>query len=243
MVFFHKEIIGTSRSAINLHFRNIEEMNGKVIECQRCARLVKFRVDVATRNNRYKNEEYWSKPVPGFGDINGNLLILGLAPAATGANRTGRIFTGDKSSDFLVSCLYEAGITNLDHSISRDDGLVYRRAYITAVLKCVPPMDKPLREELLHCSEYLRFEIESMKNLKAILTLGRVAHDAVLRYFRTLGIETSGYKFQNGAEFDIAGKRIFCSYHPSPRNVNTHRITRDGFILLLKRLQDYIRTS
>lgn len=215
-------------------------MNREIIGCSVCSRLVRFRVDVASRSNRFSGENYWSRPVPGFGEIDGRLLIVGLAPAATGANRTGRIFTGDKSSDFLVSSLHEAGITNLPSSISLDDGLRYINAFITAVLKCVPPADRPDKSELLNCAGYFDFEIESMKNLKAILVLGRIAHDSVLKHFRERLLETKNLVFKNGMHYDINGIRLYCSYHPSPRNVNTHRINREEFVHYLKEIKAFI---
>lgn len=214
----------------------IDDLTG----CSRCERLVKFRVDVASRNGRFNGEEFWSRPIPGYGDINGRLMILGLAPAATGGNRTGRVFTGDRSSDFLVSCLHEVGITNQPTSVSRDDGLRYRDAYITAVLRCVPPGDKPLTHEIDNCSDYLKFEIESMKNLKVIFTLGAVAHNGLIRYLRKEGYDVRGKKFVHGMVYDFGEFREICCYHPSPRNVNTGRLTRDEFIRTLGTIGRYL---
>lgn len=203
------------------------------MECERCARLVRFRKEVSGRSSKFAGQEYWSKPVPGFGDINGKILILGLAPAATGGNRTGRVFTGDKSSDFLVSCLHECGITNQPTSLSKNDGLQYLDAYISAILRCVPPNDKPLPEEIENCSEFLRDEIDSMDNLKAVLTLGIVAHTGLMRYLRRKGYDVRGKKFGHGTVHDFGDFREVCCYHPSPRNVNTGRLTRDSFMNVL----------
>lgn len=211
----------------------MEEFNRNLIECRKCDRLVKFRQEVSGRNNRFSGEDYWSKPVPGFGDINGKILILGLAPAATGGNRTGRVFTGDRSSDFLVSCLYEAEMTNIPTSASIDDGLEYRDAYITAILKCVPPEDKPKTVEIENCYPYLEHEIDSMKNLKVVLTLGTVAHNGFNRYLRKKGYDIRGKKFKHGEMYDYGTFTEICCYHPSPRNVNTGRITREKFIEVL----------
>lgn len=219
---------------------SIEELKKKVTECGLCPRIVNFRVEVASRANRFSGEKYWSRGVPGFGEFGGKLLIAGLAPAATGANRTGRIFTGDKSSEFLVSCLFEAGITNQPVSTGIDDGLGYTNAYITAVLKCVPPMDKPTREELNNCSDYFRFEMDNMKNLKAVLVLGRVAYDSVRRYLKEKEVDSSNLKFTNGGCYDVEGLRVYTSYHPSPRNVNTKKIMRDLFISFLKDIREFI---
>lgn len=218
----------------NLNYSSYDEFIAILTSCKKCPRLVKFRVDVASQRSRYPSDEFWSKPVPGFGDIDGTLLILGLAPAATGGNRTGRVFTGDKSSDFLVDCLHEVGITNIPTSTSRDDGLRYENSFISAVLKCVPPGDKPLTTEIENCSDYLGYEINSMKNLKVILSLGGVAHAGLKRYLKKNGYEVGGKKFSHGAINDYGNFVEVCCYHPSPRNVNTGRLTRDGFIKVLK---------
>lgn len=214
------------------------EFNRDLINCRKCSRLVAFRNEVAGRDRRYANEEFWSRPVPGYGDINGTLLILGLAPAATGGNRTGRVFTGDKSSDFLVSCLYEVGITNIPTSTSRDDGLQYRDSYISAILKCVPPGDKPVSEEIENCYPYLQHEIDSMSNLNTVLSLGTVAHNGFNRYLKRKGFDVRGKKFSHGIVYEYDGFREVCCYHPSPRNVNTGRLTRDDFIRVLKMARD-----
>lgn len=221
-----------------MKFESIEEMNSKLIQCIRCPRLVKFRTEVANRRSRFLGEEFWSRPVPGFGDIDSGLLILGLAPAATGGNRTGRVFTGDKSASFLFSCLYEVGLSNRPDSISRDDGLVLRDVYITAVLKCVPPGDKPENIELENCREYREYEIESMKNLKVVLALGKIAFDTFKRYAKTKGYDVSDVQFKHGASYRLGNIQLYGSYHPSPRNVNTGRLTREAFISLLSAIRE-----
>jgi len=223
-----------------MNFKNLDEMNEILFHCKKCPRLVEFRESVSKRKNRFFGEQYWSRPVPGYGDHNGHLLILGLAPAATGGNRTGRIFTGDKSAEFLVSCLYKTGFTNMERSEKKDDGLVYYDTYVTAVLKCVPPNDKPTRDELENCSPYLNFEIDTMKNLKAILVLGRIAFDSLKRYYRNKGFDVDGLEFKHGKNYDIDNIRIYCSYHPSPRNVNTGRIKSEDLIDILMEIRDYI---
>ncbi|MFP3317967.1 MAG: uracil-DNA glycosylase [Thermoplasmata archaeon] len=220
-------------------FNDLEEMNKFLVRCEKCPRLVEFRVRVAERKNRYFGENYWSKPVPGYGDHNGKFLILGLAPAATGGNRTGRIFTGDKSAEFLVSCLYEVGFTNKGSSISREDGLIYYDTYVTAVVKCVPPNDRPTPEEMKNCLPYLKFEIDTMRNLRAILVLGRVAFQSLKMYYREKGINIKD-EFVNGSYININGVRVFMHYHPSPRNVNTGRVKREEFIDFLKEIKEYL---
>lgn len=226
-----------------MSFGTLDNMNSTLIKCERCPRLVEFREKVATRRNRFSDEIFWSKPVLGFGEIGSRLLILGLAPAATGGNRTGRVFTGDKSASFLFSCLYEIELSNKADSVSKDDGLVLKELYLTAVLKCVPPGDKPSREELKNCEDYLSFEIESMKNLKAVLVLGKVAFDSYRKYLKAKGVVVSDIVFGHGLSYSIDGVRLFCSYHPSPRNVNTRRLTKDGMISLLNEIKKFISSS
>ncbi len=220
-------------------FNSIEEMNEILIKCEKCPRLVEFRKKVAERKNRFFGEKYWSRPVPGFGDINGKFLIIGLAPAATGGNRTGRIFTGDKSAEFLVSCLYDAGFTNQPFSISREDGLKYFNTYITAAVKCVPPNDKPSLEEMKNCLPYLEFEIDSMVNIKAILVLGRIAFQSLKMYFAEKGIKIRE-DFSNNKIIEIKNVKIFMHYHPSPRNVNTGRVNREEFVNFLKTIKNIL---
>ena len=219
-----------------MKFNSLSEMNSVLVQCTRCPRLVKFRVEVASMRKKFSGEDFWSKPVPGFGDINSRLLILGLAPAATGGNRTGRVFTGDKSASFLFSCLYEVGISNKPDSISIDDGLILKDAYITAVLKCVPPNDKPMREEMDNCSDYLRFEIESMKKLRAVLVLGNIAFERFKLYLKSNGYNVKSWKFAHGIRYEIGNISVYCSYHPSPRNVNTGRLKREDMVSLLREI-------
>ncbi len=221
-------------------FASIEDMNKKLINCELCPRIVKFRKDVSLRHGRFEGEKFWSKPVTGFGPIEAKILILGLAPAATGGNRTGRIFTGDKTATFLVSSLYEAGMSNKNDSISKDDGLVIWNTYLTATLKCVPPGDKPLKEELINCSRYLYFEIDNLKNLKAVLVLGRIAFESYVGYLKYKGYNVKNLKFGNGLFYDIGNIRLFSSYHPSPRNVNTGVLKRDDFIRTLLNIKEYV---
>ncbi|MGC8644901.1 MAG: uracil-DNA glycosylase [Thermoplasmata archaeon] len=226
-----------------MKFSSIEEMNGVLVRCERCPRLVRYRVEVAGMRKRFSGEKFWSRPVPGFGNINSRLLILGLAPAATGGNRTGRVFTGDKSASFLFSCLYQVGLSNKPDSISVDDGLRLEDAYITAVLKCVPPGDKPEREEMDNCRDYLEFEIESMKNLKAILALGSVAFGRLKLYLKSRGYSVDSMSFVHGRRYEVGGISIYPSYHPSPRNVNTGKLRREDMVSLLLSIKREISSS
>ncbi len=220
-----------------MNFDSLEQMNSILIRCKKCPRLVKFREEVALRKSRYLGEKFWSKPVPGFGNINAKLLVLGLAPAATGGNRTGRVFTGDKSASFLFSCLYDTGLSNMADSVSVDDGLVVEGLYITAALKCVPPNDKPAPNEMRNCEEYRYFEIRAMKNLRAVLLLGRIAFDAFKAYLKKNGKDVSGLRFSHGGTFMVDGVTVYSSYHPSPRNVNTGRIRKKDMVSLLERIK------
>ena len=163
---------------------NIEQLKRKVIDCRKCDRLVQFREKIALeRRKAYSNWEYWGKPVPGFGSKTAKILVLGLAPAAHGGNRTGRVFTGDRSAEFLFRCLHHVGLSNRPNSEHRNDGLELD-GYITTAVKCVPPGDKPTPEEKENCEEFLNKEFEMLKNIKVILGLGKIGFDSYLKYVR-----------------------------------------------------------
>lgn len=164
---------------------NLDNLNISIINCKKCKRLVTFRQKVANeKRKQYLTENYWGKPITGFGDINAKILIVGLAPAAHGANRTGRVFTGDKSSDFLYKCLYKADISNKEKSEHKDDNLILKNAYITLALKCLPPKDKPTSNELKNCFNFFKNEIKLLENLKVIIALGRIAFDSCVNLFK-----------------------------------------------------------
>lgn len=213
-------------------------MNEYLEKCSLCPRLVKFRRQVLLDRERKDMQKYWRKPVPGFGDEKARLLVVGLAPAARGANRTGRVFTGDQSSDFLLSCLHQVGLSNQPSSTSREDGLQYRGMFLTAAVRCVPPENKPTPDEIMNCSKYLTFELECLKDLRAVLCLGSIAFRSVLRILEPE--RRKKFEFKHGAHFDIDKVRVFCSYHPSPRNVNTGTLNRSEFIRLLEEIVDFI---
>ena len=216
---------------------NISELNNKIIKCRQCERLIKFRKKIVKfKRKQFEKENYWGKPVTGFGDIKGKILFVGLAPAAHGGTRTGRVFTGDKSSDFLYKCLHKAKISNQSTSEHKNDGLKLNNAYITAALKCVPPEDKPLKVELDNCSKYFNNELLVLKNLKVIVALGKIAFDACKYFYK------SKYNFEKKINFghDTIYKlpnNIFLvgCYHPSPRNVNTGRINEKKMKHLFKK--------
>tara|TARA_B100000902_G_C27038795_1_gene778268 strand:+ start:100 stop:774 length:675 start_codon:yes stop_codon:yes gene_type:complete len=205
---------------MNIKFKNL---NKTIIKCRKCPRLVKFVKKISTEKRKQNiNESYWGKPVTGFGEFNSKFMILGLAPAAHGGTRTGRAFTGDKSGDFLFKCLYESGFSNQSISKSLDDGLKIKSTYITNILKCVPPGDKPLNEEIINCSLFLNSEINNLKKLKIILTLGKLSFDNCIKFYKKNYKINKKFTFKHGNKYYLPdGKILFSSYHPSPRNVNT----------------------
>ena len=225
---------------------NLLELNSKIIKCIECKRLVEFRKKIAKdKRKMYKNEIYWGKPIVGFGDENAKLLIIGLAPAAHGGNTTGRVFTGDKSSDFLFKCLNEVKISNQDRSDNINDGLKLFNAYLTLSLKCVPPEDKPTKEELLKCFKYFKEEINCLKKVKIILALGKIAFDSIIQFYNIEHkIKLKNYKFSHGGEFVLPENKILVGcYHPSPRNVNTGRIDFKKFVSLLKSIKNKLNNE
>jgi uracil-DNA glycosylase len=202
---------------------NFLQLNNKIIKCNKCKRLVKFRNKVSIKKRKQNiNEIYWGKPVTGFGDYNAKILILGLAPAAHGGTRTGRAFTGDKSGDFLFKCLHSAKISNKPFSQYLNDGLKLKSTYITNILKCVPPEDKPKLKELQNCSSFFDNEISQLKNLKVIVTLGKIAFDNCIKFYKKKYLIDKKIIFKHGKKYTLPdGKFIIACYHPSPRNVNT----------------------
>jgi uracil-DNA glycosylase family 4 len=206
-----------------------KSLNKTIIKCKKCPRLVKFIKKISTEKRKQNiKETYWGKPVTGFGDENAKLIILGLAPAAHGGTRTGRAFTGDKSGDFLFDCLYETKISNQSVSTDLNDGLKIKSTFITNVIKCVPPDDKPLNKEIENCSKFLESEILHLKNLKIILTLGRVAFDKLVKIYKKKYFIKKKIYFKHGKKFIMPDKKIlFSCYHPSPRNVNTGLLNKN----------------
>ena len=217
----------------------------EVSACRKCPRLVKYREKVARERRRaYRDWEYWGRGIPGFGDAHAELFVLGLAPAAHGGNRTGRVFTGDRSADFLFKAFYDAGFANQPTSVRRDDGLKLRNAYIGAAVRCAPPANKPLPSEILNCRGYLERELASL-HPKAMLALGKIAWDAYLAMLKADGkIETrSSYKFAHGAEAELPGDlpRLFGVYHPSQQNTQTGRVTEAMYKQVLQRINEYLK--
>jgi uracil-DNA glycosylase family 4 len=225
----------------------LAKLDRQVIACTLCPGLVKYRQKVAREKRRmYRDEEYWGKPVPGFGDPRAQLLILGLAPAAHGANRTGRMFTGDRSGDFLYRALYEAGFASQPTSLERNDGLALHDCYITAALRCAPPLNKPRPQELRNCQRYFERELEILTRVRAVLVLGRIAFDAYLRVLapRPGFPRRSTFHFAHAASFALPGSlpRLYCSYHPSQQNTQTGRLTPPMLARVLRDIRDFLAT-
>ena len=195
----------------------------KIIKCKKCPRLIKFSKKISLEKRKKNiNEIYWGKPVPGFGDLRARLMIVGLAPAAHGGTRTGRAFTGDKSGDFLFKCLHLAKISNQPFSNHINDGLELKSTFITNILMCVPPGDKPHINELNNCSSFFDNEISKLKNLKVIVTLGKVAFDNCIKFYKKNYQIHKKIIFKHGKKYILPdGKFLIACYHPSPRNVNT----------------------
>ncbi len=222
-----------------LNNKSLLSLNKKIINCNSCERLLAFRNKIAKEKRKmYINENYWGKPITGFGDIKAKIMIIGLAPAAHGGNRTGRVFTGDKSSDFLFECLGNLGLANQNYSVNKNDGLKLLNTYLTLSLKCVPPGDKPTKQELLNCSNFLKEEFLILKNVKAIVALGKIAFDSIIFFYKeNFLFNAKGINFSHGHTIELPdNKRLIACYHPSPRNVNTGRINILKFTNLFKKI-------
>ncbi len=199
----------------------INSINREIIDCVRCKRLVNYtRLVGKNKVRRYSNEEYWAKPVTGFGDTDANLLIIGLAPGAHGANRTGRLFTGDHSGQWLMKALYETGFSNNPSSISAKDGLILKNVFITSCVRCAPPSNKPLNSELVNCSNYLVKELEILKKVRVVITLGHIAFQTYCKIN-----DLSKLQFYHLGRYRINDKHLIASYHPSRQNTNTKKLT------------------
>jgi uracil-DNA glycosylase len=213
-------------------------LNKEVIACRRCPRLVEYREKIAAEKRRaYRDQEYWGKPVPGFGDVEARVLVVGLAPGAHGSNRTGRPFTGDASGRFMYPVLYEIGFANQPTATNREDGLKLKDLYITAAARCAPPDNKPLPEELANCSEYLDREIRGLRQLKVVVALGKIAFEAYLNHLKRMGMITSKkeYVFAHGERYSLPDERmLLASYHPSNQNTQTGKLTRAMFLEIFK---------
>ena len=222
-------------------------LNNEIVACRKCPRLVVYREKVAAEKRfAYRDWTYWGKPVPGFGDPQAQLLIVGLAPGAHGSNRTGRMFTGDRSGVFLYRALYDAGFANQPSVINVDDGLQLSKVYIAAAARCAPPDNKPLPSEILNCRPYLERELDILRP-RAVLALGKIGWDVFLAILKHRGtIASRGrYRFAHGAEVDFpaAGLRLFGVYHPSQQNTQTGLLTPAMYAQVLRRIRRFLEQN
>lgn len=213
---------------------SLDRLNREIIACHRCPRLVKYRAQVAAEKRRaYSAETYWGRPLPGFGDPKARLLIVGLAPAAHGGNRTGRVFTGDASGDWLFAAMHRAGFANQPTSVHREDGLALVDAYITATIHCAPPENKPLPEEIQNCQAFLDRDFGLLSRKRVIIALGKIAFDNTLAALARKGVEIPRPRPSFGHalsyDFDSSPLTLIASYHPSRRNTQTGLLTEPMF--------------
>jgi uracil-DNA glycosylase family 4 len=225
----------------------IRQLNDEVTSCRRCKRLVTWREKIAREKKRaYMDFEYWGKPVPGFGDPNARVFILGLAPGAHGSNRTGRVFTGDSSGNFMYPVLHRTGFASQPRGTHRGDGMVLTDAYITAAARCAPPQNKPTPRELSNCTPFLDRELALLKNVRVVVALGRIGFEAYLNHLKRTGVIESkkAYAFGHGVEYAMPdGKTLVGSYHPSNQNTNTGKLTEAMFTKLFERVARLARSG
>jgi len=215
-----------------LPMNELVHLNQTLLACRKCPRLVAWREQVAREKRRaYRDCDYWGKPVPGFGDPGARLLAVGLAPGAHGSNRTGRMFTGDASGDFLYPALHRAGFANQPLTIGLGDGLALQDLFISAVCRCAPPDNKPAPDEIANCLPYLAQEMAILTNVQGIIALGKIAFDQVLRLYKGQGYSTGRLDFAHGAFYELGQGRpwLLASYHPSRQNTQTGRLTAAMF--------------
>jgi uracil-DNA glycosylase family 4 len=218
----------------------LARLNAEVTACRLCPRLVAWRERVAReKKRRYIDEKYWGKPVPGFGDPNARVVIIGLAPGAHGSNRTGRPFTGDSSGNFMYPVLYRAGFASQPRGTHRGDGMKLIDAYITAAARCAPPQNRPTPKELANCAPFLDRELAILTSVRVVVALGRIGFEAYLNHLKRTGVISSkkAYAFGHGVEYDMPNGRLLVgSYHPSNQNTNTGKLTEGMFTKLFVRV-------
>src|SRR3989441_2658108 len=230
----------------NFSKQRILDLNKEVVECQACPRLVEYRERIArVKKKRFLSWNYWGRPVAGFGDTAASIFVIGLAPASHGGNRTGRVFTGDRSADFLVKALCDGGFANQPRSIDVNDGLELHGVYMTAAVKCAPPNDKPTNEEMANCAHFLKSELEICNRSRVILCLGQFAYRSTMILLKQDNLFSDKIpKFEHGLEIDLSdGRKVFASYHPSPRNTQTGTLTPNMFDSLLDRINKSLGRS
>ena len=219
--------------------KKIVSLNKRITECTKCSRLSSYIREVAKNKvRRFRDEEYYGRPLSGFGDINAKLLIVGLAPAAHGGNRTGRMFTGDSSGDWLAKVMHKHGFASIPSSQSRDDGLVLHNAYITAAVRCAPPQNKPTREEMNNCFGYMQEEMQILNNVSVILCLGKIAYDTTCKL-----LDVKSEKFGHNKLFKHDKYKILTSYHPSKQNTQTGRLVWKDWSAVFAKAKRLIRNA
>ncbi len=224
----------------------LSQIQDAVVNCRRCSRLVTWREESAVKKvRRYTKEKYWGKPLPGFGNNEAGLVVVGLAPAAHGGNRTGRMFTGDDSGEWLIRAMYQAGFANQEVSQSLHDGLMLHNAYITAVVRCAPPQNRPTPEEIVSCLPYLAMELEILKP-QVVIALGRIAFDGVIKYLKQQSAYPGGWQFRHGEQYPITAPysmSVLASYHPSRQNTQTGRLTQSMLQAVFNRAQAILQAN
>jgi len=225
---------------------SLTTLSKEIISCNRCTRLRTHCMEIArVKRKQFLDETYWGKPVPGFGDPKARILVVGLAPAAHGANRTGRMFTGDQSGVWLYRALYRAGFSNQESSLHQEDGLRLRDAYITAIARCAPPENKPTLDEMKTCSLFLKAEIAALSQIQVFLALGQIALRGLYRVLPDELKSTKGLpKFIHGGEIRLKdGRVILCSYHPSQQNTFTKKLTEPMFDKIFERAKNFLQSD
>ncbi|HEY3289691.1 MAG TPA: uracil-DNA glycosylase [Anaerolineae bacterium] len=227
-------------------WQSLEDVNASIIRCRACPRLVAYREEVArVKRKAFINQTYWGKPIPGWGDPNARVWIIGLAPAAHGGNRTGRVFTGDRSGDFLYAALYRAGFANQPTSVSIDDGLRLHDVYLSAAVRCAPPDNKPTPAEFTNCRPYLSADLNLLRNMRVILALGKIAFDSVRKVLADAGHNVAGARpvFGHDVAYLVGNYHLVASYHPSQRNTQTGLLTTAMMDRVLARVKDVVTQS
>jgi len=223
--------------------RELDKLQDTIIRCRKCPRLVAYLKEVPRHKpRRFKDWDYWASPLPSFGDPEGRVLIIGLAPAAQGGNRTGRMFTGDRSGEWLFGALHEFGFANRPNSSRRDDGFALKDCYITATIRCAPPKNKPLPEEIENCRPYFLKELDLLKRIKVLIPLGQIAFTQTLKSLRLKGIEIPALAFGHGKVYPLPnGQTIITTYHPSQQNTQTGKLTKSMFHKIFEMIQNEVR--
>ncbi len=231
--------------------KKLERLQKTVIQCRKCPRLVAYLEEVSKRKpKRYQGWDYWGNPLPSFGDPNARVLIVGLAPAANGGNRTGRMFTGDRSGEWLFGALYQFGFANQPNSARRDDDFALNDCYITATIRCAPPDNKPLPEEIEDCRPYFLKELDLLKNVRVLVPLGQIAFSQTLKSLRLKGFEIPSLKFGHGKIFVLRTPNsslrtifLITTYHPSQQNTQTGKLTRPMFHSIFKKVRQSLENA